>query len=169
MRTPIAALVAGALWVVKSASILLSGYQPPLVFDVAVPLFGLALVALASAGPHDWRHRVAQALGGVAVVAGCTALASELAGEVWHVALAVGAVAQIVGLVLAGLADHRAPGGFGAAGRTALLIGLATIPATAVGGLLELVDERLLEVSTLFLACLWVWLGSRMLGCLGDP
>jgi hypothetical protein len=105
----------------------------------------------------------------VAVVAGCTALASELAGEVWHVALAVGAVAQIVGLVLAGLADRRAPGALGAAGRTALLIGLVTIPATAAGGLLELVDERLLEVSTLFLGCLWVWLGSRMIGRHSDP
>jgi hypothetical protein len=157
--------VAGALWVVKSASILLSGYQPPLVFEVPVPLFGVALVALAAIGRHDWRHRVAQALGGVSVVTGCAALASELAGEVWHVALAVAAVAQIVGLVLAGLADRRAPGALGAVGRMALFIGLATIPATAVGGLLELVDERLLEVSTLFLGCLWVWLGFRMLGC----
>lgn len=165
----IAALVAGALWVVKSASILLSGYQPPLVFEVAVPLFGVPLVALASAGRQDWRHRLAQALGGVAVVTGCAALASDLAGEVWHVVLAASAVAQVVGLVVVGLADRRVPGGLGAAGRTALLIGLVTIPAQAVGGLLELVDERLLEVGTLFLGCLWVWLGFRMLGCHPDP
>jgi hypothetical protein len=42
----VAALVGGLMRVVKGGSILLTGLQPPLVFEVALPLFGVGLLGL---------------------------------------------------------------------------------------------------------------------------
>ena len=157
-----AALAAALLWGVKAASILLTGYQPPVVFEAAPPLFGLAVFSLAL-GSATRRRRTAQVLGLVACVAGLVALASELAGEVWGPAIAGAMVAALAGLVLIGLDTRRASGRAGTAGKLALAIGLGTMPAVLLGGLLATIDERLLEVPLLFLACLWGWLGTLLL------
>ena len=42
----LAAMVGGLLWVVKGGSILLTGWQPPVVFEAALPLFALGLLGL---------------------------------------------------------------------------------------------------------------------------
>jgi hypothetical protein len=73
-------------------------------------------------------------------------------------------VGVILGLTMIGLATRREPGAVGAAGTVALALGLATIPAVAIGGLLSMIGERLLELPLLVLACMWAWLGSLMLG-----
>ncbi len=42
----LAALVGGLLWVAKGGSILLTGQQPPVVFEAALPLFAGGLLGL---------------------------------------------------------------------------------------------------------------------------
>jgi hypothetical protein len=102
----LAAVAGGALWGVKSLNILLTGDQPPLVFELAPPLFGLAVTALAVDRGHGTRERWALALGCVAVVAGSAAALSDLVGELWGPAIAVAMIAVLVGLILLGSASR---------------------------------------------------------------
>ena len=90
-------------------------------------------------------------------------MASELAGDVWGPILAGAMASVVVGLIVIGVDTRRAPTPVGTAGKLALAIGLATIPAVLLGGLLAMINERLLEVPILLLACMWGWLGSVML------
>ena len=157
----LAAVAGGALWGVKSLNILLTGDQPPLVFELAPLLFGLAVTALAAVDRrHASRARWALALGCVAVVAGSAAALSDLAGELWGPAIAVAMIAVLVGLILLGSAS-RSP--IGSVEWVALAIGLVTVPALLVGGALSLIDERLLEVPLVLLAGMWIWLGGLMI------
>jgi hypothetical protein len=157
----LAAVAGGALWTVKSLSILLTGDQPPLVFELAPPLFGLVVVALAVDRRHGSRASWALALGCVAVVAGSAAVLSDLAGELWGPAIALATIAVLVGLILLGMVSGRRP--IGSVEWVALAIGVMTVPALLVGGALSLIDERLLEVPLLLLAGMWIWLGGLML------
>jgi hypothetical protein len=157
----LAAVAGGVLWGVKSLAILLTGDQPPLVFELAPPLFGLAVATLAFDRRNGRRARWALALGCVAVVAGSAAVLSDLVGELWGPAIALAMIAVLVGLILLGMAPKRTP--VGSVGWVALAIGLGTVPALLVGGALSLIDERLLEVPLVLLAGLWIWLGGLML------
>ena len=158
----VSALAGAFLWGVKSASILLTGYQPPVIFEAGPALFAFAVASLASRHPAGLA-RAALALGGSACLAGVAAFGSELTGETWDAALAAAMVGVILGLILVGLAIRGESGTVGAAGSVALALGLGTLPALAVGGMLSQVDERLLELPVLALACLWAWLGRLML------
>jgi hypothetical protein len=40
---------------------------------------------------------------------------------------------------------------------------VATVPLLGVGGLLAVLDERLLEIGLLAIAVLWAWVGSNLL------
>jgi hypothetical protein len=157
----LAAVAGGALWGIKSLAILLTGDQPPLVFELAPPLFGLAVAALAFDRRHGSRARGALVLGCVGVVAGTTAFLSDLAGELWGPTIALAMIAVLVGLILLGTGSGRSP--IGSVEWVALAIGLVTVPALLVGGALSLIDERLLELSLLLLAGMWIWLGGLML------
>ncbi len=157
----LSAVAAGALWGVKSLNILLTGDQPPLIFELAPPLFGLAVAALAFDRRHESRARRALVLGCVAVVAGSAAVLSDLAGALWGPAIALAMIAVLVGLILLGSASGRSP--IGSVEWVALAIGLVTVPALLVGGALSLIDERLLEVPLVLLAGMWIWLGGLML------
>ena len=161
------AAVAGALcWGVMSASILVTGYQPPVLIEVGVPLFGLTVVALGSTAPRGIRGLTVRALGALAVVAGVLALVLEAVGDPWDPALAIASVAVLVGLVAVGRRPRRH---LESPYEAALLVGLLTVPALLVGGLLGLVHERLLELPLLLLSCAWGWLGVLMLRASSAP
>jgi hypothetical protein len=149
---------------VKSASILLTGYQPPVLIEVGVPLFGLTVVALGSTAPRDVRGIAARLLGAVAVSAGVLAVVLEAVGGPWDPALAIAMVAVLVGSVTVG---RRTPPLVATPYGVALLLGLLTVPALFVGGLLGLVHERLLELPLLLLAGAWGWLGVLMVRAAG--
>jgi hypothetical protein len=163
----LAALSGGLLWGAKSASILLTGYQPPVVFDVAPVLFALTVVALAS-GLGTGIARAAQAVGGIAFVAGAVALASELSGEFWAPALAGTMAGVIVGLAMVGVEIRRGPESNRTVGNLSLVLGLVFAPAVLIGGVLSTLGERLLEVPLLLLAGMWAWLGRLMVGSRGS-
>jgi len=158
----LAALAGALLWAGKSVGILVSGYQPPVVLELALTLFALTVLALAS-GCTAKLGRAGQALGAFACLAGVVAVTTELTGEAWRPAPATSMVGAILGLTMVGLAFRRQPGTAGTAGNLALALGLSTIPALLVGGLLSMFGERLLEVSLLALAGTWACLGTVML------
>jgi hypothetical protein len=138
-------------WVVKGGAILAGEPQPALVLEVGLACFGVALLLLAvSAG-----SRVALGLGVVSTAAGTFSLGVEVAGRTADPVIAVAALSLLVGLVL--LSPRDQPGGWVPRG-----IGLATLPVLGVGGVLALVDEALLEVSTVALGLAWTWLGVRL-------
>jgi hypothetical protein len=147
----VAATTGGLAWVGKGAMILAGRPQPPLLLELGLPCFGLALLLLAlEAG-----SRIATALGVVATGGGAVALALDLFDRWPDPAITTGGLALVVGLALLRPSDQ--PGRWGPRA-----IGLATVPVTAAGGLLALVDEALLEVSTVVLGLAWTWLGVRL-------
>lgn len=155
-----AAVLAGLMWGVKGTSILVTGRQPPLLLELAVPLFGVVLLALSVSVAGSGRRTLVRGLGLTAFLAAAVAVVTEVRGEVWGPALVCAMVATLVGLVVFG-AEGRS-GGQGPAipaRRPALAIGVATVPAILVGGILAELDERLLEVPLVALAGMWCWLG----------
>jgi hypothetical protein len=158
-----AALAGGGAWAVKSAAILATGDQPPVVFEVAPPAFAVALgCAALELQPAGTRRTAVLTLAAVSVATAATALVSDLLGELLGAALAVSSLALVVGLLLL---DRRLP-----PLRPGWVVGAATLPAALVGGLLAVVDERLLEVPLLALSLGWVWWGLRLLATVrGTP
>lgn len=153
----VAALLGGVAWVVKGAAIPATGDQPPLLFGVALPLFGIALVGVTvSTMPASRWRTTAIGLGGTSVVAGVVALAGEARDMELHAAIAVSALALVAGLLmLRGVRRWPAP--------LAWWIGVATVPAQLVGGALAEIDERLLEVPHTALGLAWAVFGWAML------
>jgi hypothetical protein len=151
----VAALAGGTAWAVKSAAILLTGDQPPVLFDVAPPAFAVALTA-AGVGlqPVGRRRTAVIVLGALSTAAAAVALVSELVAATSGAALAVSSVALVVGLVL--LDGSREPL------RPGRAIGLATVPLLLAGGVLAEVHERLLELPLLVLSLGWLWWGVRL-------
>lgn len=166
----IASAMGGACWMVKGSAILITGDQPPLLFEIAPAFFVLGLLGLYLLLDQD-RSRTVKA-GGIAV-----ALAAALAFTTWLLSvtdrstgseerfqptLLLAFIALFTGLLLLGLATRRdrALG----EGWSALPLALAAgIPVMmVVGGLLEAIDERLLEVPLVLYGFGWVGLGYAL-------
>lgn len=149
----VAAVLGGLAWAVKGAMILVGLDQPPLLFEAAPVLFGIALLGVAySSRPPSRRRKASLGLAAVSVLAGLAALVSDLVGEVAGVALAVSSLTLLMGL-LALPRDGRRPAPL------AWWIGVATVPALVVGGILSALDERLLEVPLVCLGLAWMVVG----------
>jgi hypothetical protein len=148
----VAALLGGLAWTVKGAVILAGGDQPPLLFEAAPELFGVALLAIAySTMPISRRRRAAMGLGAVSAFAGFAALVSDLFGEVAGAAIAVSSLTLLTGLLLLRRGRWPAP--------LAWWIGLGMVPALLIGGMLSELDERLLEIPLVCLGVAWVVVG----------
>jgi hypothetical protein len=144
------AVVGGVAWVVKGGAILAGFDQPPVLLEVGVACFPVTLTCLAT-----WtRRRPSLVLGVVALVSGWVALALEVVGQASGPLTLVSTLALLAGLVVLGGATPEQ--------RRARALGLVTVPILLVGGLLELVDEPLLEVSTVVLGLLWLLLGVSL-------
>ncbi len=153
----VAALLGGVAWTLKGLVILAGGDQPPLLFEAAPALFGLGLLSVAHSAMAPGRRRTAAlALGAGAAFAGFAALMSDLVGDVAGGALAISSVALLIGLLMLAR-NGRWPA------LLAWWIGVAMVPALAVGGLLAEVDEGLLEIPIVFLGVAWMAVGWAML------
>ena len=129
-----------------------------MLFEAAPLFFGIALTALALTSDLRGRRReMAIALGLLTVTAGVVAGVTETVGQVWGPAIASSSLALIAGLLLLGRRARSAAHTF------AWWIGVSTLPAFVVGGLLSAVSERLLEVSVLALGLMWLWLSGILL------
>jgi hypothetical protein len=105
-----AGLAGGLAWVVKALAILAADEQPPVVFGLALPLFGLSLVGVALLTSQGFRRTIVVVVGlaGLAVVTGLAALASELLDLALDESIAASALALLTGQMA--LSRHgRAP------------------------------------------------------------
>ena len=165
-----AAVAGGAMWAVKGAVILAVGDQPPLLFEVAGLLFPLALVGL--------HHRLSggggrpgQIGGLLARLAGLGALATAAYGGLVRepsdvllgALIALTALSTFIGLLLLGLAARSTEALPERWRNLPAAMGIAAIPAIMVGGVLEAIHERLLEVPIVVLGIGWALLGVVLL------
>lgn len=148
-----AGLLGGLAWVVKSVTILVTGHQPPLTYEVALPLLGASLVGVAHLVLEPGRRRtLVLTAAWLAVLTGSVALGSELLGESWDPSIAVWALSLLAGQVgLLGVRPAPAP--------LTWWTGVSTVPALLVGGALAEVDERLLEVPLVCIGLAWMAIG----------
>jgi hypothetical protein len=155
-----AAFIGGAMWAVKAMSILLTGVQPPLVFEVALPLFALGLLGPVArlGGRRGPLGTAGLVVACVAVLSGVIAFATGL-----NLFVAVAGFGPFLGLVLVGGAVLQArefPQPWSA---LPLALGLGGTILIFVGGGLALIDERLLEVPILTIGLAWMLLGYSVL------
>jgi hypothetical protein len=168
----LAAMLGGVMWVVKGGAIMLTGEQPPVLFEAALPLFAVGLVGLhARLGGRGGR------LGKTGVLLAYVALASALVVLVgWTLApagwvpdedsltpltpfIVLAGLGPFVGLVLLGIATLRVKAMPAPWSALPLLMGTGAVPLMLVGGVLELVSERLVELPIVLLGLAWVLLG----------
>ena len=162
-----AAAAGGAMWMAKGTAILITGAQPPLLFELALLLFPVGLLGLyARLGGHHGRLRSAGgavslvALVAGAIYAGVSAVDPDATGVVPGVAIAGSALGTVVGLVLLGLVTRQTNAFPPPWTRLPLRLGLATpVLLSVVGGMLSEINERLLEVPLVLVAIAWVKLG----------
>lgn len=154
------ALLVGALLIgIKSVAILVTGDQPPLLFEVSPFFFALGVLGLAPALElQGARRRAVPVLGLVSLAAAATALVTELTGEVFGAALAVATLAGIAGTLVSGWRPAGDP-----TKRALVLIPLSVVPAMLIGGILSEFDERLLEIGLLGYALAWAWAGLALM------
>jgi hypothetical protein len=168
----VAAVVAGACWVVKAAGILLTGEQPPILFEAGYVLFPVALVGLyATMGRRGGRLALCGLVLAVttevsAVVVGFGVLfgpddwmPSEDTVTVLTPFFVLAGVGTFAALLLLGLAVRRTRALAGRWQILPLALAVSAVPLMVIGGALEVVNERLLEVPILLLGVAWIGLG----------
>lgn len=173
-----AAVFAGFCWMAKAVLILVTGDQPALLYEMAFLFFPLAVVGLYASLPRDAGTRDRAAVAGVAVAAGAEvaavglSLAQAFGPATWEprgdtVTLltplyVLAGLGSFVALFLVGLAVHRRRALPGRARSLPLLTAVGALPLLALGGLLGLVQERLVEVPVLLLGAAWMAIGLAL-------
>jgi len=170
-----AAVVGGTAWIIKAGLTLATGDEPPAAFAIGLALFPFALLGLWS---------IVRGVGGrCAHIGGLLAVAAAIAVVLATLVRAIGGadvepredeittltpfiaaagLGTFAALFALGIAVRRA-GALSA--RSAALpwaMGLATIPLLMLGGALEAVSERLLELPIALLGLGWVILGVAL-------
>lgn len=161
-----AAAVGGVLWAVKGTAIVLTGDQPEYIFEVAPLFFALGLVGLHARlegrGGRPARVGGALAWAGVALAGVSAAVyVATTDDEAFPLSatMPLTALSILVGFVLLGIAVRRAdalPGRW----RSLPLAIVAGFPLMiVVGGVLEALNERLLEIPLVVVGLAWIALG----------
>jgi hypothetical protein len=156
----VAAMVGGLMWVVKGGAILLTGQQPPVLFEAAMPLFAVGLLGL-----HARLDGRGGALGKAGVLVAYAALASAAIALMAPLApfLAVAGFGPFVGLVLLGSATLQARVFLPPWSALPLAMGLGGPLLILAGGGLAMISERLLEIPIVLVGLSWMLLGYLLL------
>ena len=170
----LSALVGGLCWVVKGGWILATGWQPPVIYEVAPLFFPVAAGALfVLPGVRSRLATVGLVVASTAEVAAVLSVLGLFFGPPeWQPTgstvtvltpwITLSALGTFVSLVLLGVPVRRARALPGWRRNLPLLIGVGAIPALAVGGLLELMRTHLIEVSTVAIGLGWVALAVAL-------
>ena len=167
-----AAMLGGAMWAAKGLAILITGDQPPLLFEVPLLLFPIGLIGLyhclLQSGAQPGRASkivVYVACAAALLVLPVGLLLSDPPEVVLGVPIATAALATVAGLVLLGRTARRTKAFPPPWHNLPLTMGVATpLLMTVVGGVLEAINERLLEVPLVVLAAGWIGLGAAIAG-----
>jgi hypothetical protein len=160
----LAAMVGGLLWIVKGGSILITGQQPPVVFEAALPLFALGLLGL---------HARLRGHGGPLGKAGILVTYAALAAAVLVLVAplpslyAVAGFGPFLGMVLLGSATLQAKVFPPLWSALPLAMGLGGALLILAGGGLALMSERLLEIPIVLVGLAWMLLGYSVLAVEG--
>lgn len=163
----IAAALGGLFWMVKAAAILITGDQPPVLFESASILFALGILGLRGR-LRDPQSRLAFAgmvFACVAAVAGVGAVITtefgiEVASEEdFSPFIFVSFLTTLVALALVAVPAWRERALQPHWHLVPIALAWSFIPLIAVGGMLEPINERLLEVPILILGLGWVLVG----------
>lgn len=142
----------------KGSSILLTGDQPPLLFEAAPLLMALAVLGLGRQLPGSRARSVCLGLATAAAAASLPVLAGALFSlpeAITGAGMALAQLAVVGGLAVAGVRLRRR-----ASDTLPLALAVATLPAVLLGGLLSTVlGERALELPLVGLGAAWVALG----------
>ena len=162
----LAAIVGGLMWVVKGGSILLTGQQPPVVFEAALPLFAVGLLGL-----HARLDGRGGTLGKAGVLVAYAALAAAAIALVAPLPpfYAVAGFGPFLGLMLLGGATLQAgvfPPPWSA---LPLAMGLGAPLLILAGGGLALISERLLEIPIVLVGLARMLLGYSVVAVKGAP
>ncbi len=144
------------MWVLKGGSILLTGVQPSLLLEAALPLFAVGLLGLDArlAGRRRSLRRAGVLVAYAAQVFAVVAFVAPLAPFI-----VVAGFGPFMGLVLLGSDLLRArifPNPWNA---LPLALGLGGPLLILGGGVLALINERLLEVPMVMVGLAWMLLG----------
>ena len=168
------ALVGGLCWVVKGSWILVTGWQPRVIYEVAPLFFPVAAGALfVLPGVRSRLAIVGLVVAAIAEVAAVlSVLGLYLGPPDWQPTastvsvltpwITLAALGTFASLVLLGVPVRRARALPGWSRNLPLLIGAGAIPVLAIGGLLELVRDHLIEVSTVVTGLGWVALAVAL-------
>ena len=168
----IAAALGGLMWVVKAVGIMLTGDQPPVVFEIAPPFFAIGLVGLyvRLGGRSKRLGRLGLTLACLAFAAWTGSLPYEVPGDSGSVMseqfvfpqsliILTGFLGILGGLVLLGIATLRTKSLPERWRVMPLAMGLLAFPLMGVGGAIEPLGERYIEIPILFLGLAWLVLG----------
>ena len=170
-----AAVIGGGAWFVKAGLTLATGNEPPAAFAIGLALFPFALLGLWSL-VRAVPARSAQ-LGGL--LAAAAAISVVLAALVRAVGgadveptedeitaltpfIILAGFGTFAALFVLGIAVRRAGALAGSYASLPWAMGLATIPFLILGGALEAVSERLLELPIALLGIGWVMIGVAL-------
>jgi hypothetical protein len=156
----VTAMAGGLMWVVKGGGILLTGQQPPVVFETAMPLFAVGLLGL-----HARLDGRGGRLGKAGVLVAYIALASAAIVLMAPLApfLAVAGFGPFLGLVLLGSATLQARVFLPPWSALPLAMGLGGSLLILAGGGLAMISERLLEIPIVLVGLSWMLLGYLLL------
>lgn len=166
-----AAALGGVCWMVKAGAILVAGDQPPVLFEIGPLLFALGVIGLAQMLPVP-RSRLGlgaqilatgaglATLGSLVMTKGGTTASSE---DDFSPLTFFGFIASILALLLVGIATRRQRALISPWHLLPLALSISFIPLIVIGGVLESINERLLELPLLILGLGWTLIGFSML------
>ncbi len=161
-----AAFAGGTLWAVKALAILIADDQPAYMFEMAPFFFGIATLGVALVWETNQiqpRRRV-RAFAIAASISGAVSALASVAGldeVVFGPALMISALSTIGVLLYTGR-TLRKTSSLGRWSNLPWIIGWLFVAAIPVGGVLENINERLLEVPLLAISLAWIVLSTSM-------
>lgn len=170
-----AAAVGGTAWTVKAVVTLVTGDEPPATFAIGFALFPFALLGLWSL-VRRVDGRAPTVGGAIAATAAVSVVLAALVRAVGGAGvepaddevtvltplLVIGGFGTFAALVVLGLVVRRSSALSAPYTSLPWAMGVAAIPLLIVGGALEAVSERLLELPIVLLGLGWIAVGAAL-------